>query len=70
MFIDTHIDTLWTMKSQKRQFFENSDKGHIDLERAQSSDLLAGFFTGFPIDSQYVTENMIAQFLNDKRSSK
>lgn len=63
-WIDTHIDTLWAMHKEDRAFHELSDKGHIDLPRAQEADLLCGFFTGFPSDSQYTTERVLRQWLN------
>ncbi|MCE7734424.1 MAG: hypothetical protein GPJ54_06065 [Candidatus Heimdallarchaeota archaeon] len=63
-WIDTHIDTLWAMQKEDREFYEFSEKGHIDLPRAQEADLLCGFFTGFPSDSQYVTENVLRKWLN------
>ncbi len=63
MFIDTHIDTLWAMKKQNREFYESSDEGHIDLSRAQEANLLAGFFTGYPSNSTYTTEKMMADWV-------
>lgn len=63
-WIDTHIDTLWAMEKEEREFYEISDKGHIDLSRAQTADLLCGFFTGFPSDSQYTTERVLRNWLN------
>lgn len=71
MFIDTHLDTLWAMNKQKRKFYEFSEKGHVDLPRAQKADLLCGFFTGYPTDSAFVTEKMLAdwvQMVNDERN--
>lgn len=59
MFIDGHNDTLWAMHKQQRKFSERSEKGHIDLPRAQEAGLLAGFFTGYPTESFYVTEKML-----------
>lgn len=71
MFIDTHLDTLWAMNKQKRKFYEFSEKGHVDLPRAQKADLLCGFFTGYPTDSAFVTEKMLADWVkmvNDERN--
>lgn len=64
MFIDTHIDTLWAMRKENRVFSDKSDQGHVDLSRAQSSGLLCGFFTGFPTESQFITEQMLAEWIN------
>ncbi|RMG21848.1 MAG: hypothetical protein D6732_26515 [Methanobacteriota archaeon] len=63
MFIDTHIDTLWAMKREEREFSTRSEKGHVDLPRAQEADLLCGFFTGFPTESHHVTEKMLKEWL-------
>ena len=71
MFIDTHIDTLWAMRKQEREFHQSSEKGHVDLRRAQSADLLCGFFTGFPSDGHYRTEMMLSNWIkmvNDPRN--
>lgn len=71
MFIDTHLDTLWAMNKQKREFYELSKLGHVDLPRAQKANLLCGFFTGYPTDSAFVTEKMLAnwiQMVNDHRN--
>lgn len=63
MFIDTHIDTLWAMGLQNRIFSVESEKGHVDLPRAQKADLLCGFFTGFPTESNYITEKMLREWI-------
>lgn len=63
-WIDTHIDTLWAMQTENREFHELSEKGHVDLPRAQQANLLCGFFTGFPSDSQYTTERVLRKWLN------
>ena len=71
MFIDTHIDTLWAMNKQKREFHTSSEVGHVDLHRAQQADLLCGFFTGYPTDGHYRTEKMLANWVrmvNDPRN--
>lgn len=71
MFIDTHLDTLWAMNKQKREFYELSKLGHVDLPRSQKANLLCGFFTGYPTDSAFVTEKMLAkwiQMVNDQRN--
>ena len=68
MFIDTHIDTLWAMKREERAFSTRSEKGHVDLPRAQEADLLCGFFTGFPTESHFVTEKMLAEWLQWTRN--
>ncbi len=68
MFIDTHIDTLWAMREQERTFTSRSEKGHVDLPRAQEADLLCGFFTGFPTESHFITEKMLAEWLRWTRN--
>lgn len=63
MYIDTHLDTLWAMQKQNRDFNIESKSGHVDLPRAQKAGLLAGFFTGFPTDNQYITERMLRKWI-------
>ncbi len=63
MFIDTHLDTLWAMQREKRKFHEASKVGHVDLKRARKANLLCGFFTGYPTENQYVTEDMVQRWL-------
>ncbi|MCY3411720.1 MAG: membrane dipeptidase [Candidatus Heimdallarchaeota archaeon] len=63
MYIDLHLDTLWAMGRQQREFHELSDKGHVDLHRARNAKLLCGFFTGYPSDSVYTTEAMLAKWV-------
>lgn len=63
LFIDTHIDTLWAMKKENRKFSDVSTIGHVDLARAQQAGLLCGFFTGFPTESHYITENMLCEWI-------
>ncbi|MHA2099712.1 MAG: dipeptidase [Candidatus Kariarchaeaceae archaeon] len=62
-WIDTHIDTLWAMEKQNREFHQLSEEGHVDLPRAQEAELLCGFFTGFPSESQYTTEKVLRNWL-------
>ncbi|MHA2249865.1 MAG: dipeptidase [Candidatus Kariarchaeaceae archaeon] len=71
MYIDTHLDTLWAMKKDNRVFSVSSDKGHVDLQKAERAELVAGFFTGFPSDNQYITEKMLRDwllFVNDSEN--
>jgi membrane dipeptidase len=44
---DGHNDTVLSLLSSGRSFFERSDEGHIDLPRAQEGGLGGGFFAVF-----------------------
>ncbi len=47
LVFDGHNDTLLDMPGKGRDFFERSDKGHIDLPRAKEGGLGGGFFACF-----------------------
>ncbi|MDH5645910.1 MAG: dipeptidase, partial [Candidatus Heimdallarchaeota archaeon] len=63
MYIDTHLDTRWALTRQDRSFSIRSSIGHIDLDRARDANLLCGFFTGYPTESQYSTESMLKDWI-------
>lgn len=70
MYIDTHLDTLWQTNRNNRDFGTISEDGHVDVPRARKAGLFLGFFTGFPTESQYATERMLArwvQFMGDPK---
>lgn len=64
MYLDTHIDVIYHMTKEKRVFAPKTDKGHIDLEKAEKGDLLAGFFAIFPNDNYYYTEEMAKKWIS------
>jgi len=47
---DGHNDTILSMVSTGRSFFDRSDEGHIDLPRAVEGGLGGGFFAVYIID--------------------
>lgn len=63
MYIDTHLDTMWQSQKSGRRFDLLSDDGHVDLERAREAGLLIGFFTGFPTESRFATEQMMRNWI-------
>ena len=64
--IDGHNDTLLRLdgppEGEGRDFFVQSERGHLDLPRAQQGGLAAGFFAIFtpaPAQAQITRENLI-----------
>lgn len=47
---DGHNDTILSMMTTGRSFFERSDQGHIDLPRAREGGLGGGFFAVYIVD--------------------
>ncbi|MHA1991377.1 MAG: dipeptidase [Candidatus Hodarchaeales archaeon] len=64
MYIDTHVDVLYHMKSFMRKFSPQSDDGHIDLTRARKGDFLAGFFAIFPTENSYYIDEGARRWLD------
>ena len=53
---DGHNDTLLDLPLTGRSFFERSDRGHLDLPRAQEGGLGGGFFAVFIRDAEVVAD--------------
>ncbi len=64
MYIDAHLDTVFNMHRLNRTFYERNKEGHIDLPRAREGKLIAGLFTGYPNDSQYLTDRSLRRWIN------
>lgn len=47
---DGHNDTVLSLRSTGRDFFERSDEGHVDLVRAREGGLVGGMFAIFVSD--------------------
>lgn len=50
IIFDGHNDTVLSLMSTGRSFFERSDEGHIDLPRSRDGGLGGGFFAVFVMD--------------------
>jgi membrane dipeptidase len=54
-FFDGHNDTILELFLEKRNFFQRSDVGHLDLERALEGGMRGGFFA-FCIPAERIEE--------------
>jgi membrane dipeptidase len=51
--IDGHTDVLLALTQQRRKFYEESEKGHVDLPRMKKANVGAAFFAIWPGINQY-----------------
>ncbi len=49
---DGHNDTLLSLATTGRSFFERGESGHVDLPRARAGGLIGGFFAVFVPDAE------------------
>lgn len=64
MYIDTHLDVLFHMKTNFRPFSPSSTSGHVDLSRARQGGLLAGFFVVFPTENHFYIDEGVQRWLD------
>ncbi len=63
MLIDGHTDVLLALIQQRRKFFEESDKGHVDFPRMKKGNVIAAFFAIWPGINQYHIQRGTQQLL-------
>ncbi len=61
--IDGHTDVLLALVEQRRKFYEESDRGHVDLPRMKKANLIASFFAIWPAINQYYIQKGTRQLL-------
>lgn len=62
--IDGHTDVLLALIQQRRKFWEESDKGHVDLPRMKKGNVQAMFFAIWPGINQYYIQKGTHQLLD------
>lgn len=61
--IDGHTDVLLGLIQQRRKFWEESDRGHVDYPRMKKGNVLAAFFAVWPGINQYYIQKGTRQLL-------
>ena len=61
--IDGHTDVLLALIQQRRKFFEESDRGHVDYPRMKKGNVAAAFFAIWPGINQYYIQKGTHQLL-------
>ena len=53
VIIDGHIDVIFALQLQRREFSTRSDIGHVDLPRMREGNVSAALFTVYPASSNF-----------------